>query len=271
MKKQIQAELISIAHKILRAGEEVPVTQLQENARVLYEKLTLLNFAEKHFSEPQPTIGKVYEVLDLETIEIPEETTTSSIITPVHENNDSPVEVKEIKEPVVETPTVDTFEPIQPQDEVVKEEEKIPEIVIEEVNARVIEKDIFIPREETPAVPAPELVFEKNDIQDIANDAPELITFEKVNQSQQPKGISLNDRLKKTINIGLNDRLAFIKHLFLGSSADYNRVLSQLNTLNSLAEAEEFLRTLVKPDYNFWEGKEEYEERFMKIITNKFD
>ena len=35
-------------------------------------------------------------------------------------------------------------------------------------------------------------------------------------------------------------------------------------------EAKQFINQMVKPDYS-WEGKEEYEERFMQIIENKFN
>jgi hypothetical protein len=58
--------------------------------------------------------------------------------------------------------------------------------------------------------------------------------------------------------------------LFGGSSDDLNRVVSQLNTLNSYQEAQDFIADLVKPDYNNWAGKEEYEERFMAIVEKKF-
>src|SRR5690606_36245442 len=47
------------------------------------------------------------------------------------------------------------------------------------------------------------------------------------------KPSSLNDRLSKGITIGLNDRIAFMKHLFGNSSEDYNRVLSQLITFDT--------------------------------------
>ena len=81
----------------------------------------------------------------------------------------------------------------------------------------------------------------------------------------------MNDRLKKGINIWLNDRLAFIRHLFDGNTGDYNRVVSQLNTFNSLEEAKKFIQLVVKPDYKHWAGKEEYEQRFMELVENKFD
>jgi len=80
----------------------------------------------------------------------------------------------------------------------------------------------------------------------------------------------IDDGLKKGINIGLNERLAYIKHLFGGDTADYNRVLSQLNTFTSLEEASKFIDLVVKPDYNNWQGKEAYEERFRAHIENKF-
>ena len=83
---------------------------------------------------------------------------------------------------------------------------------------------------------------------------------------------SLNDTLKVGgLNIGLNDKIAFIKHLFEGKSEDYDRVLSQLNTFVSHENALNFIQEVVKPDYNNWEGKDEFEARFMEIIEAKFN
>lgn len=81
---------------------------------------------------------------------------------------------------------------------------------------------------------------------------------------------SLNDKISRGLTIGLNDRVAFMKHLFDDNSEDYNRVLSQLITFDTLQEARDFLDNFVKPDYNDWKGKEEYAERFMEIIEKKF-
>jgi len=81
---------------------------------------------------------------------------------------------------------------------------------------------------------------------------------------------SFNDGFVKAISLGLNDRIAFEKNLFNGSSDDLNRVISQLNTFNSYQEAQNFIEDLVKPDYNNWKNKEEYEERFMVIVEKRF-
>jgi len=88
------------------------------------------------------------------------------------------------------------------------------------------------------------------------------------NTTAQPK--SLNDRLSKEIQIGLNDKLAFVKHLFNNNAEDYTRVLSQLNTIASEERSLAFIKNMVKPEYNNWEGKEEYESRFLDLIARKF-
>jgi len=82
---------------------------------------------------------------------------------------------------------------------------------------------------------------------------------------------NLNDALGKGLKIGLNDRLAFIKNLFDESPQDYQRVISQISVYESFEEAQDFIENFVKPEYNSWEGKETYEERFYKIIEQNFN
>ncbi|WP_276388848.1 hypothetical protein [Eudoraea chungangensis] len=82
---------------------------------------------------------------------------------------------------------------------------------------------------------------------------------------------SLNDRLvKREIEVGLNDRLAFVKHLFNDSTEDFNRVISQLNTIDSEERAKAFIDNMVKPDYDGWAGQEEYELRLIKLVERRF-
>ena len=75
---------------------------------------------------------------------------------------------------------------------------------------------------------------------------------------------------KKNVKVDLNDRLAFVKHLFNSSMEDYNRVLSQLNTIDSEERSISFIKNMVKPDYNNWVGKEQYEERFIELVARRF-
>lgn len=90
-------------------------------------------------------------------------------------------------------------------------------------------------------------------------------------QSQSAESTRNPQRETRSLTLGLNDRIAFEKNLFGGSGEDLNRVISQLNTFDSFDEAKEFIADMVKPDYNNWQGKEEYEERFMALVEKKFD
>ena len=96
--------------------------------------------------------------------------------------------------------------------------------------------------------------------------------FDKKDHTEEIKPAqSLNDRFSKEIQIGLNDKLAFIQKLFFGSESEYNRVLQHLNQLHSLEEAAQYIQQQVKPTYNNWKGKEEYEERFLHLILRRFE
>jgi hypothetical protein len=46
--------------------------------------------------------------------------------------------------------------------------------------------------------------------------------------------------------------------------------MNQLITFDSFEEAQNFIDEMVKPDYGDWQGKEEYEQRFIEIIEKKF-
>lgn len=102
-----------------------------------------------------------------------------------------------------------------------------------------------------------------------ASPKPAQSIAEKAQQAQ--KQTSLHQRLAaKNLSFGLNDRIAYIKHLFEGSAEDFNRVVNQLNTYENWQEADSFIQDMVKPDYN-WSTKEEYEARFMAQIKARFE
>ncbi|CAI8372552.1 MAG: Uncharacterised protein [Flavobacteriales bacterium UBA4585] len=94
-----------------------------------------------------------------------------------------------------------------------------------------------------------------------------------LSESGQQSGTSksLNDRFaQKVLKFGLNDRIGFVKALFEGNQEDFNRVVSQLNTLSSLDEATAFIETYVAPEYK-WDQQEEMAERFMTAVSTKFN
>ncbi|MGB5648207.1 hypothetical protein [Muriicola sp.] len=103
----------------------------------------------------------------------------------------------------------------------------------------------------------------KNDMNDVTPDKESL--------SKNTKSRSLNDtHTANKMAVGLNDRLAFVKHLFNDSTEEFNRVLSQLNTIESQERSLAFIENMVKPEYNNWQGKEEYASRFMALVERRF-
>lgn len=82
---------------------------------------------------------------------------------------------------------------------------------------------------------------------------------------------SLNDAIDfHQLKIGLNDRLAFVKHLFGGDVEAFDQAVKKLGKLETQAQCESFLEEEVKPLYNTWVGKEEYEVRFTTLIYRRF-
>ena len=328
MKRKLEAELISIAHRILKLKNKSELAQLQQETLKLYEKISVLRFVEENFSEVKPTIGYAAAEKEVEAIFDQEENIEVETLV---EN-----EPEEIKAEVEDTEEVDDFPAEDNVEEVTSDKENETEIEnSEEEEESVVEEEEFVDEEpeivehiqaeETVEAEVeaeePEIEFaplfeiardeepvkskqitledflseghvepifvraeqsysnETTTTQTNPEDNKETVTKVEVVETKktqfvidhhEPKSVSLNDSLSKSINIGLNDRIGFEKHLFGGSSEDLNRVLSQLSTYANFSEAQEFIEDMVKPDYNNWTGKEEYEARFMEIVEKKF-
>lgn len=276
MKKTIKAELISLAHKTLQLREDADYKQLAAQAQKLHEKLVVLAYAEKLENSGKPTIG----LKDLEKVIINDELTPKSE-EPTYTASQHTTPIKTPAQILAENEALfvedqDTDDHHRPDGTQYNEEDPVHEPVIEKIKdmwpemtpeAADIDKvlDAIIPSDQA---------IKKEDSFEIGNEYGQMPIFEPKEiatqevESEKPK--NLNDRLKTGLKIGLNDKLSFIKHLFNGSSADYNRVLSQLETFASSTEAHQFISQIVKPDYNNWEGKEVQEERFLAIVEGRY-
>lgn len=358
MKKKLEAELISIAHRILKIKNKSDIVVLHQETQKLYEKLSVLRFVEENFSGVKPTIGqseiaekfdtgfdydkpvsiteKESETESINTTEkVVEAPTTSHDASDLSENEaDKPMAIPEINPgytaesqdnsvlkdaPEIEDTT--EAEPITADEEVAAQEsadsdnQKItaahkPDATDDdnkEAKAEELDQEMpvpemtdtfvpsfdlsFEPKTDDPAKPVtPQFSFDDLLGKDYADpifvkpedlDKPRETTPAELKSSyvmpqktytseKESKTVSLNDRLSKGIIIGINDRIAFMQHLFNNSSEDYNRVLSQLMTFDTFDEAQAFIEEMVKPDYNNWNGKEQYSQRFLEIIEKRF-
>jgi len=362
MKKKLEADLISIAHRILKLKNKSDINQLYLETQKLYEKLAVLKFIDENFEGAKPTISHgeitteieaIFEKEEITPTEIKEETPIVAeesaveqtpepvavvvaseevvaeipeeiipepaeeiIEEPVLENIEEPEAVTEteevetieetktaesVKDPIIEKineavleakKTIEAnrdlssktssdlnsipdfkpaFELEQPEEKIEKKEDPIIETTsktnplpfafedfgINYADAQFVKVDSFEP---VPSTPFPSL----NEIQETK------IETEVLETPAEPKAVTLNEKLAKGFHIDLNDRIAFTKNLFGNSSEDYSRVLNQLLTFDTYAEAQEFIENMVKPDYNNWEGKDDYAERFLGIVEKKF-
>lgn len=303
MKKRLEAELISLAHRVLKLKNKSEVDQLYLESKKLYEALTILKFYGDNFEQVKSTLSekeleeKLAISLDVEVVETKLEPIVE-VSAPIIEEEIAVVEaeieeekeeiqeqevVAEIETPIIEVPEIETNEEILP--DVVAEatiiEEKVANIELEkteEISKPDLELTFDSKINEDKKPKANEIVFDDflgSNYVDPVFIKPEDLAIEKeIEKKEQEKidakAIASIDKNSKAITIGLNDRVAFMKHLFANSSEDYNRVLSQLITFNSYGEAQTFIANMVKPDYNDWKGKEDYELRFMEIIEKKF-
>lgn len=143
-------------------------------------------------------------------------------------------------------------------------EQPVTETKTDSVKEKVVPEDIFVPKFDS----VKEDMSQKKEFRDTVS----IEETEKLFESRKPEGkqLSLHDKLlSSTIQVGLNDRIAFVNKLFNYSQSDFNKTLSVLNTCKTKQEALHFIKTQVKPRYN-WEGKEDLEERFFALIERKF-
>ena len=118
----------------------------------------------------------------------------------------------------------------------------------------------------------PEKIFDNNPLSKIAEDPifVEKKIEENFEDSKKELKKNVNDKFMKGLHIDLNDRLAFTKHLFLDNKLEYQRVISQITTFSNFEEVENFIMTMIKPEYDNWKGKDDYEKRFLEVLNKVF-
>lgn len=306
MKKKLEADLMSIAHRVLQMKNKSDINQLCIETQKLYEKLSVLRFVEEHFEGSKPTIGQAEIVEKIE--QFFEENNTSEI-KPIKIQNEIVADKMNSQEIVDEEIIIEETEDVLEEEIEEETSKEVAEIDFQEEEINLDEPTGIEESNEIGFLPAFELDIE-DEIEEPKKPEAIQISFEdllggdysetlfikadqgeetktpidfdrkategfqegeSISEKIEPKPVSLNDKLSKGINIDLNDRIAFVKHLFGNSDEDYNRVLNQLITYDNFEEAQNFIDDMVKPDYNSWEGKDDYSQRFIEIIEKKFD
>lgn len=261
MKKKILTQINTLAQRIIASENEIDIPKVKNSLIQLYEKLTILEFMESSVEtelekpERPATDSKTYREQNWfkDPVPVPQPSHEDDLVEPLMEQiKDLVAQMPSQKDPdgsAVE----DLLKEILPKKETFKND-------LEEFAASYQENPVFERKQEVE-------IEEKitTSIKEHDHDV------EEASDSISAKPKSINDKLNHGLNVGLNDRIAFIKHLFESRTDDYTRVLSQINSMTTYQEASSFLENNIKPDYNNWEGKEEYADRFLSIIEKRFN
>ncbi|WP_430928077.1 hypothetical protein [Polaribacter marinivivus] len=285
MHKKLEADLMSLAHSILKMKNKDDVFALKETSKEVYEKLSILAFVEEYVNSTpnletskEELLEQVKTAFDKKEISKQPVLEVEKDVKPFKQENES-VEVEEQEKIVYDL----MDDAVEESAESKKFKEKVVDFNREDLESKkeeVVEEIIEQPFDELE-----QLMFAtenptnfKNDVKDVGEkktptledelqDTISVDVMADLFENVQPK--SLNDKLFSNIQIGLNDRITFVKNLFEGDQENYNRVISQLNTFKTEKEARKFINKMVKPDYK-WSEHEELENRFMEIVSRKF-
>ena len=257
MHKKLAADLTSLAHSILQMKNKEDVFALKAKAHEAYEKLAVLAFVEEYINNtPNPDhtkeelIAMVENAADIKDQELPKNDLAQT-------NQDDIIESSESIEQVEENDSSLTEKNVS----IVKIDEATDDLPIQK-SFDIETDDLFSQKEDDLELEIKENINISDDLPTLEDELKDTISADVVSDlfdNAQKK--SLNDKLQGDIQIGLNDRIAFVKNLFGGSQEDFNRVVSQLNSFKTQKEAKKFINKMVKPDYN-WTDKEEVEEAF---------
>ena len=235
MKRKLKEELRKLSTDIITSQGLQELPELYEQAKELYEKLAVLKFIDENLSHLQIDVSKSEMASKFETI-------ASAVL---NENKQVP-ESNPHEEDII-VPGIDTIKHMV--SEMPGGEE------LEEVLKRLIGKNEFV----------------KSDV-DIVTPREEDMAKTLTDLPKPPSAKSLNDTLTdREITVGLNDRLAFTKHLFNDNAEAFKQTLSTLNTLDSQEGSLRFIRHEVKPKFDDWKGKDDDESRFMALIERRFN
>jgi len=297
MKKVLEDELMSLAHRILKLRNRAEIHELKEEAAVLYEKLSVLSFAEKYFEGVKPTIQKhdVEKSIRVDHYESQKESDypdgTEYNEEQIYEHN-----TEKIKDIVSQMPyeseQVDKFfdeesndKTEHPKDESTSKTEE----GLEDFGVHFDDLPDFEPAsdttEESESKGEEKKKPEKPEAEDKAkNESKESKTAkdDKKNTEAEEKPQrtmdlfsqgkkSLNDSLNKDLKIGLNDRLSFVKHLFKGDNKAYEEFIKHINQLDSFDRVKTYLDQQIQNKFSYWKDKEDTANRLLYLIQKKFE
>ncbi len=294
MHKKLIQELNSLAHDVLKMRDKNDILAIKGKVSGLYEKINLLAYLEEyvnttpHLKETKEELMSKYRVTEF--LEKDNGDEIKSMVSNGIEQKDVENDIKlDNKEPELEyselleeedqelicndekTENIQDIEVNDTEDSKIFENDEIEE---DDENEEVVNSDDTTYDEEQPTVVEWELSLEeqkqatKISLEEELGDTVHVDVVSDMFSKEE--SMSLNDKLRSKLHIGLNDRLAFVHHLFKWNQSEFNKMIKEIDHKETLDHALEYIKEKVKPNYD-WSDVEEYEERLYEIIKRKFN
>ena len=255
MRKNLIKSLRSLAHDILNLEADQDLRIIREKTEEIYDKLVILDYLNKNIDslEDQAATNQIEEIqaskIDPRSEEVIEEEIKEDFSPDIYEEKEPEVLERENEDPdqVVSTTDIENNNVDDHPEENREGLEELFEPTFDSIKEDFSQKDEF---KDTISLDETEKLFET--------------------KRTDTKSVSLNDKLfGKKIQVGLNDRIAFVNSLFNFNQADFNRILNELNAFETEIEAKNYIQNSIKSKYD-WSGKEDVEERFVLLVERKF-
>lgn len=253
MRKKLIIDLKNLAQDILQLKEEIEVDLLRQKSQEIFEKLLVLDYLNKN--NISSIKDKAADIILKNDASIIENENKENFIRG-EANSDITFNLKKEIDLSINSLETEEFETKIEEEPIVKKEEIVKKL--EDID------DIFVPTFDA----IKEDLSQKEEFKDtVSLDETENLFATK---KEKPNQLSLNDKLlSSSIQVGLNDRIAFVNKLFNFSQSEFNKELSILNTFDSEIEAKNYIQNILKAKYN-WKNKEEIVDRFMLLVERKF-
>lgn len=255
MRKNLIISLKRLAHDILNLEADQDLGMLRKKTEEIYDKLVILDYLTKNIDslEGEATTAQM-EVDQTSKIGVESEDFITEEI-----NDDLSKDIYEKKAPEESK--------IEPEDS--DEAETTADVETSSLDNTSEENKNGL---EELFEPTFDSIKEDFSQKDEFKDTISLDETEKLFETKrtEAKPISLNDKLLgRKIQVGLNDRIAFVNVLFDYNQSEFNRILSELNEFETEVQAKNYIQNSIKTKYN-WSGKEDVEERFILLVERKF-
>lgn len=237
-KNEAAGKLRQLAQEILNMTDQ-DTARLQSEARNLYEQLTLLHYLC---------------------------------------NAEEPVSEAPAVAPAAEEPALFTEQELQHEDDFdlfSTRSQVVNNLFDDSFGFDPERDDLFVPVEKKQPAEEPKHEISEPDIASPVPAGEEPPQTEKTpqtrNEALQSDRKTLNDTFYKEIRISLNDRIVLTKHLFNDEIVEYTHAVIKLNHIETTQEALNYIQTILKPQFGGWSGKEQFEQRFIELVLQKFN